>query len=46
MGGVPARVMGWVCRCGVTLHLQGDDGRCTECERRYRRDGMTLKLIE
>ena len=34
--GNPARVTGWVCRCGVKL---GDDLACPGCGNKYRRDG-------
>lgn len=39
VGGVPARVIGYVCQCGVTLHFDGDAATCAECARRYTRDG-------
>ncbi len=35
--GVPARVKGWVCQCGVTLTFVGDGAECGECGRRYRK---------
>ena len=38
--GVPARQIGWVCRCGVRLHVE--HGRCAECGRSYRLDGDEL----
>jgi UDP-2-acetamido-3-amino-2,3-dideoxy-glucuronate N-acetyltransferase len=40
MGGVPARRIGWACRCGATLRFD-DDGRaaCPECDRTYQRAG-------
>ncbi|MBI5515341.1 MAG: N-acetyltransferase [Deltaproteobacteria bacterium] len=39
VGGVPARFMGWVCRCGVRL---GEALRCATCNRRYARVGEGL----
>jgi UDP-2-acetamido-3-amino-2,3-dideoxy-glucuronate N-acetyltransferase len=45
--GVPAKVVGWVCRCGTTLGL-GEDGRgkCGYCGTEYRLvGGEQLKLI-
>jgi UDP-2-acetamido-3-amino-2,3-dideoxy-glucuronate N-acetyltransferase len=33
--GVPARQIGWVCRCGVRLP-QGDAARCASCGQGYR----------
>ena len=44
VGGVPARVIGSVCQCGVTLHFEGNDAQC-ECGRHYRKDGGTVRLI-
>jgi UDP-2-acetamido-3-amino-2,3-dideoxy-glucuronate N-acetyltransferase len=38
--GVPARQIGWICRCGVGLHVE--HGRCAECGRTYRYDGDEL----
>jgi UDP-2-acetamido-3-amino-2,3-dideoxy-glucuronate N-acetyltransferase len=42
MGGVPARRIGWVCRCGVTLPKAGVAGkglRCAACGSGYRLAG-------
>lgn len=36
VAGVPARLVGWVCRCGQTLRLETDTAVCSECSRRYR----------
>jgi UDP-2-acetamido-3-amino-2,3-dideoxy-glucuronate N-acetyltransferase len=35
MAGVPARRMGWVCACGVTLNVSGGTAACVECSRTY-----------
>ena len=40
--GNPARPVGWMCRCGVRLTLQGKEGACAECKRRYRLEGAAL----
>ena len=37
--GSPARVRGWMCRCGVKL---GEDLSCAECGKRYRKAGEGL----
>jgi UDP-2-acetamido-3-amino-2,3-dideoxy-glucuronate N-acetyltransferase len=34
--GVPARQIGWMCRCGVRLAIEHAEARCAECGRRYR----------
>ncbi len=39
MVGVPAKVRGWVCQCGVTLHFEGDKTACSDCGRRYTKHG-------
>lgn len=45
MLGVPARRMGWVCRCGVTLPPASAGGsfRCSACQATYRPEGDTLR---
>ncbi|HLL25335.1 MAG TPA: acyltransferase, partial [Kofleriaceae bacterium] len=48
--GVPARQIGWMCRCGVRLDVEHgirehgirEHGRCTDCGRSYRLDGDEL----
>jgi UDP-2-acetamido-3-amino-2,3-dideoxy-glucuronate N-acetyltransferase len=46
--GAPARIRGWVCVCGETLALKVDAGAesgvCAACERRYRRDGESVRV--
>jgi UDP-2-acetamido-3-amino-2,3-dideoxy-glucuronate N-acetyltransferase len=46
MVGVPARQVGWVCRCGVTLQLQQGQGRCSACGRQYREAEGRLGLVD
>ena len=49
VGGVPARRLGWICRCGVTLpRAAGSTLRCRACGLRYRRAGRgkTATLTE
>jgi UDP-2-acetamido-3-amino-2,3-dideoxy-glucuronate N-acetyltransferase len=41
VGGVPARRIAWMCRCGTRLP---DDTRCLTCGSTYDRDGEGLKL--
>lgn len=40
--GVPARQIGWMCRCGVRLEVIGDAATCGECSRRYTLRGEEL----
>lgn len=43
--GVPARQIGWMCRCGVRLEIARDDATCRECSRRYTlRDDQLVEL--
>lgn len=47
VAGVPARIIGWACRCGVPLQFPGgaDQGAtCAECGRRYRKRGDRVEL--
>lgn len=44
MGGVPARRLGWACRCGATLRVREPGGACTECGRTYSLRGETMRL--
>ena len=37
VAGVPARPMGWACRCGVRLDFKDDEAVCKACGRRYRK---------
>ena len=43
MVGTPARRMGWMCQCGVRLHLDGDNGTCQACGDRYVQEGEELR---
>ena len=40
MLGVPARRVGWVCRCGTALPEEGDPRICPGCGDRYRTDAQ------
>lgn len=33
--GVPARIRGWVCECGVTLDFDGNHATCSDCGKTY-----------
>jgi UDP-2-acetamido-3-amino-2,3-dideoxy-glucuronate N-acetyltransferase len=49
VGGVPARRLGWACRCGATLPKPDGDGAtaCGECGRRYREAGpQGLEMVQ
>lgn len=46
MVGVPARQIGWVCRCGPTLDVDGGEATCPSCHRRYVLADGELTLTE
>jgi UDP-2-acetamido-3-amino-2,3-dideoxy-glucuronate N-acetyltransferase len=46
MVGVPARRVGWMCRCGVRLQLKAGQGTCAACGTEYRESDGTLHLID
>jgi UDP-2-acetamido-3-amino-2,3-dideoxy-glucuronate N-acetyltransferase len=46
MVGVPARRIGWMCRCGVRLEPAGGTATCGSCGTRYREEGGLLHLID
>jgi UDP-2-acetamido-3-amino-2,3-dideoxy-glucuronate N-acetyltransferase len=45
--GVPARQMGWVCRCGTSLTVEPESKglRCPSCESRYRAEAGRLRPL-
>jgi UDP-2-acetamido-3-amino-2,3-dideoxy-glucuronate N-acetyltransferase len=45
VAGVPARLMGWACECGVPLAFEGERGTCRECGRRYLWDGEGVRPL-
>lgn len=47
VAGVPARMIGWACECGVTLQFEGSVSTCRECRRRYARtDESAIQQME
>lgn len=45
--GVPARQIGWVCKCGTTLKFEGDYAKCEYCGSEYRLEGeRVIRLAE
>lgn len=45
VAGVPARRIGWVCKCGTTLSMDGTTARCG-CGNEYRVEGEELKAVK
>jgi UDP-2-acetamido-3-amino-2,3-dideoxy-glucuronate N-acetyltransferase len=49
MAGVPARQIGWVCECGITLDFADAQATCDNCGKTYRYrqlDESTIERIE
>ena len=47
MAGVPARRIGWMCRCGEKLaEFEAGRTKCAACSTRYRVSGEQIELIE
>jgi UDP-2-acetamido-3-amino-2,3-dideoxy-glucuronate N-acetyltransferase len=44
--GVPARPVGWMCRCGLRLALSDGKAVCAECGSRYREEGERLVAVD
>ena len=44
MVGVPARQLGWVCRCGTRLDVLQGEATCRDCGDRYSLEGTNLVL--
>ncbi len=47
--GVPARITGWMCQCGVRLHFEpredAEYATCAHCGARYRKEGETVQEV-
>lgn len=46
MVGVPARQIGWVCKCGTTLKFQDNHAVCKYCGNEYRLDGEKIAPLK
>jgi len=44
--GVPAKQIGWACKCGVTLDFEGDSARCSSCGNEYAVKGAALQVLK
>lgn len=43
--GVPAKVKGYVCRCGYPVKLDNSSAVCTRCKKRYAVNGVKDRMI-
>jgi UDP-2-acetamido-3-amino-2,3-dideoxy-glucuronate N-acetyltransferase len=46
MVGVPARRVGWICRCGERLQLRDRAAVCSRCGTTYREEQGALRMID
>jgi len=46
VAGVPAKQIGWACKCGVTLCFSDEKAACTHCGSRYEIVGDALSIIK
>jgi UDP-2-acetamido-3-amino-2,3-dideoxy-glucuronate N-acetyltransferase len=46
MVGVPARRVGWMCRCGVRLQVRDSQATCAACGTGYQESDGLLRLID
>ncbi len=44
VAGVPARITGWACECGVRVKFEGTTATCSECGKRYEKRGENTVL--
>ncbi len=42
VAGVPARMIGWACECGITLRFERERAACADCGRRYEKTGADV----
>ena len=45
VAGVPARQIGWACKCGTTLTFNDEQAKCTDCENEYQLNDNELMIV-
>ena len=43
VGGNPAVIKGWMCRCGVRLHFEDGNAACDVCGAKYEKKGESVR---
>lgn len=43
--GIPAKQIGWVCKCGTTLKFENNYAKCDYCGNEYRLEKGSIKVI-
>jgi UDP-2-acetamido-3-amino-2,3-dideoxy-glucuronate N-acetyltransferase len=46
VAGVPAKQIGWACKCGTTLKMRSNKAKCTYCTREYRISRTRLVAVK
>lgn len=46
MVGNPAKIKGWMCRCGIRLHMENGRATCDACGLKYENEGDRVSEIE
>ena len=46
VAGVPAKQIGWTCRCGTTLKFEGETAVCNYCGNEYKLEGNELLALK
>jgi UDP-2-acetamido-3-amino-2,3-dideoxy-glucuronate N-acetyltransferase len=44
--GVPAKRIGWACKCGTTLKFNDNHSACNYCGNEYKIEGIKLKVVK
>jgi UDP-2-acetamido-3-amino-2,3-dideoxy-glucuronate N-acetyltransferase len=44
--GNPAKIKGWMCRCGIRLHFDDVNALCDVCGLRYRKTGNLVQEVK
>ena len=45
VAGVPARIIGWACECGLKLDFKDNHAKCPECEKQYEKTDTGVHRI-
>ena len=45
VGGVPAKIIGWMCECGQKLNFKNNETACKICKRKYKKAGNYIKIF-
>lgn len=46
VAGVPARSIGWMCECGISLEFNNNHSECVQCGKYYEKHAETVARVE